>query len=73
MDYTENRASFERLIEERKKTGMTWGELAVDNLLKSWFAIIESTGGAAEANENSPHQEERILFHIEKALKEIKQ
>lgn len=37
----------------------------------AWFASIESSGGAAEADEHSMHCEERALYHIEQALREL--
>ncbi|HRW22464.1 MAG TPA: hypothetical protein P5509_10865 [Bacteroidales bacterium] len=44
-----------------------WEQLASDNLKKTWFSIIESTGGAVTANPKG-HPKAIAMYHIEQAL-----
>lgn len=56
---------FKQLCEEKKAKAVDWTAMKQEYLNKLWFAIIESTGGGAQANENSEHLEERMLHYIE--------
>lgn len=66
-------ALFKELCLERRNDGYNpFNILANQHLIKSWFAIVESTGGGVKSNENSERPEERCLFHIEKAIEIMK-
>jgi len=68
--YPTSQQLFSELVNERKKRkdNVTFDFLALEHLKKSWFAIVEATGGGAMPIANSKRFEERAMFHIEQAL-----
>ena len=67
--YITDRELFSKLAKERDlDKGITWDTLVLINLKKSWFSLIESTGGGAKPNFNSEKSEEVALALIEKSI-----
>lgn len=72
--YLTDKELFVNLCKERRESKeISFNKLAIDHLKKSWFSVIEKTGGGAEANIDSVNYEERALAHIENAIKELNQ
>jgi len=60
------------LYDERLIIAPDFTLLTKKHLIQSWFAVIESSGGHAEPNIESVHPIEIALYHIEKALEQLK-
>ena len=71
-DFHNERKSRLQKIENNILHGSLTEQISYEHLIKSWFAFIEGSGGAAVANIDSTHREERAMYHIEQAIKEIK-
>jgi hypothetical protein len=69
--YLDNVEIFKDLAKERKLPTRSFHELALENVKRSIFAIIESGGGGPVPNIESDHYKERALYHLVKALEEL--
>lgn len=71
--YETDENTFLNMCEEKRNRcdKIKFDQLRLEYLKKSWFALSESTGGAAKANIESIYKEERALAYIELALKEL--
>lgn len=68
--YEKEKELFQQLASERS-TEKGYGTLSLEHLKKSWFAVVESSGGAAESDKDSSYKEEKALYYIEKAIQAL--
>jgi len=69
--YVENNIKLLTELADRRKSGESFNDMRLKYLKLAWFALVESTGGGANASIESDKKEEIALYHIEKAIEQF--